>query len=181
MDNIDSEANLVDYKPLSLPGNFFTYLISMGSLALSIFLLIPFIEMILKESYNVGIFKDLGPVILIALAVGYLCYSFRIVISRYEDTLIVYRQFIVPQIQFLRREYPVNSLTADEVTYAGDEDSSPTTYTTLYSGGQVVTKFSGHKKKLRHVLPELLMPKTESSDDDNTTTQQFWSNVSRDS
>ena len=180
MDNMESEANLVDYKPLSLPGNFFTYLISMGSLALSIFLLIPFIEMILKESYNVGIFKDLGPVILIALAVGYLCYSFRIVISRYEDTLIVYRQFIVPQIQFLRREYPVNTLTADEVTYAGDEDSSPTTYTTIYSEEQIVIKYTGQKEKLRYVLPELLMPKKESSDGDDATKQQFWSNVSRD-
>jgi hypothetical protein len=181
MGNTESGVNHVDYKPLSLPGNFFTYMISMVSLSLSIFLLIPFIDMILTESYNREIFNDLGPVILIALAVGYLFFSYRIVICRDEDTLIVYRQFFMPQIQFLRREYPVNSLTADEVTYAGDEDSSPTTYTTLYSGGQVVTKFSGHKKKLRHVLPELLMPKTESSDDDNTTTQQFWSNVSRDS
>ena len=113
MDNMDSEVNLVDYKPLSLPGNFFTHFISMGSLALSIFLLIPLIVSILTVSYNVKIFYDLGPVILIALAIGYLFYSYRIVISRDEDTLIVYRQFIVSQIQFLRREYPVNSLTAD--------------------------------------------------------------------
>ena len=166
MDNMDSEVNLVDYKPLSLPGNFFTHFISMGSLALSIFLLIPLVVSILTESYNVKIFYDLGPVILIALAIGYLFYSYRIVISRDEDTLIVYRQFIVPQIQFLRREYPVNSLTADEVTYAGGEDSSPTTYTTIYSEEQIVIKYTGHKKKLRHILPELLMPKKESSDDE---------------
>ena len=166
MDNMDSEVNLVDYKPLSLPGNFFTHFISMGSLALSIFLLIPLIVSILTESFNVKIFYDLGPVILIALAIGYLFYSYRIVISRDEDTLIVYRQFIVPQIQFLRREYPVNSLTADEVTYAGGEDSSPTTYTTIYSEEQIVIKYTGHKKKLRHLLPELLMPKKESSDDE---------------
>ena len=164
MDNMDSEVNLVDYKPLSLPGIFFTHFISMGSLALSIFLLIPLIVSILTESYNVKIFYDLGPVILIALAIGYLFYSYRIVISRDEDTLIVYRQFIVPQIQFLRREYLVNSLTADEVTYAGGEDSSPTTYTTIYSEEQIVTKYTGHKKKLRHILPELLMLKKESSD-----------------
>ena len=164
MDNMDSEVNLVDYKPLSLPGNFFTHFISMGSLALSIFLLIPLIVSILTESFNVKIFYDLGPVILIALPIGYLFYSYRIVISRDEDTLIVYRQFIVPQIQFLRREYPVNSLTADEVTYAGGEDSSPTTYTTIYSEEQIVIKYIGHKKKLRHILPELLMPKKESSD-----------------
>ena len=166
MDNMDSEVNLVDYKPLSLPGNFFTHFISMGSLALSIFLLIPLIVSILTESYNVKIFYDLGPVILIALAIGYLFYSYRIVISRDEDTLIVYRQFIVPQIQFLRREYPVNSLTADEVTYAGGEDSSPTTYTTIYSEEQIVIKYTGHKKKLSHILPELLMTKKESSDDE---------------
>ena len=163
MDNMDTEVNLVDYKPLSLPGSFFTHFISMGSLALSIFLLIPLIVSILTESYNVKIFYDLGPVILIALSIGYLFYSYRIVISREEDTLIVYRQFIVPQIQFLRREYPVNSLTADEVTYAGGEDSSPTTYTTIYSEEQIVIKYTGHKKKLRHILPELLMPKKESS------------------
>jgi hypothetical protein len=164
MDNMDTEVNLVDYKPLSLPGSFFTHFISMCSLASSIFLLIPLIGSILTESYNVKIFYDLGPVILIDLAIGYLFYSYRIVISRDEDTLIVYRQFIVPQIQFLRREYPVNSLTADEVTYAGGEDSSPTTYTTIYSEEQIVIKYTGHKKKLRHILPELLMPKKESSD-----------------
>ena len=164
MDNMDSEVNLVDYKPLSLPGGFFTHFISMCSLASSIFLLIALIGSILTESYNVKIFYGLGPVILISLSIGYLFYSYRIVISRDEDTLIVYRQFIVPQIQFLRREYPVNSLTADEVTYAGGEDSSPTTYTTIYSEEQIVIKYTGHKKKLRHILPELLMPKKESSD-----------------
>ena len=164
MDNMESEVNLVDYKPLSLPGSFFTHFISMCSLASSIFLLIALIGSILTESYNVKIFYGLGPVILISLSIGYLFYSYRIVISRDEDTLIVYRQFIVPQIQFLRREYPVDSLTADEVTYAGGEDSSPTTYTTIYSEEQIVIKYTGHKKKLRHILPELLMPKKESSD-----------------
>ena len=128
-----------------------------------------------------SLFNDLVPILLIALVVGYLCYSFRIVISRDEDTLIVYRHFIVPQIQFFRREYTVKTLTADEVTYAGGEDSSPTTYTTLYSEKQIVTKYTGQKERLRHVLPELFLPKTESSDVDDTIEQPFWSNVSRDS
>ena len=107
-------------------------------------------------------------------------YSYRIVISRDEDTIIVYRQFIVPQIQFLRREYPVNSLTADEVKYAGGENNSTTTYTTIYSEEQIMVKYNGHKKKLRHILPELLMPKQEPSDADDAMKQQFWSNVSGD-
>ena len=176
VDDMDSRINFVNYKPLSLPGTFFTYFISMASLAGVLFLSISAL-MIQDES----LFNDLVPVLSITFAVGYLCYSFRIVISRDEDTLVVYRQFIVPQIQFLRREYPVNSLTADEVTYAGGEDSSPTTYTTIYSEEQIVVKYTGHKKKLRHIWPELLMPKKESSDGDDAMKQQFWSNVSRDS
>ena len=180
MDNMASEVNLVDYKPLSLPGSFFTHIISICSFGISVFLLLPFIDMILTESYNVKIFTDLGPVILIGLAVGYVFYSYRIVISRDEDTIIVYRQFIVPQIQFLRREYPVNSLTADEVKYAGGENNSTTTYTTIYSEEQIMVKYKGHKKKLRHILPELLMPKQEPSDADDAMKQQFWSNVSGD-
>ena len=176
MDNMDSRVNLLDYKPLSLPGSFFIHFISMASLGA--FLMLSISALIIQEE---SLFNDLVPILLIALVVGYLCYSFRIVISRDEDTLVVYRQFIVPQIQFLRREYPVNSLTADEVTYAGGEDSSPTTYTTIYSEEQIVVKYTGHKKKLRHIWPELLMPKKESSDGDDAMKQQFWSNVSRDS
>ena len=101
-------------------------------------------------------FRDVGPIALIGAVVGYLCFSFRIVISRIQDTAIIHRQFLAPQIQFLRREYPVNSLTADEVKYAGGEDSSPTTYTTIYNGEQIVIKYTGYKKKLIHILPELL-------------------------
>ena len=166
----------MNYKPLSLPGSFFTYFISMASIAGTLFLSISAL-MIQDES----LFNDLVPVLSITFAVGYLCYSFRIVISRDKDTLIVYRQFIVPQIQFFRREYTVKTLTADEVEYAGGEDSGPTTYTTLYSEEQIVTKYGGQKEKLRHVLPELFRPKTESSDDDDTIEQPFWSKVSRDS
>ena len=181
MDNMDSRENLMDHKPLSLPGSFFTYFISMASLSVFILLsIIPFIVMILEESYNREIFNDLGTILLIALAVGYLCYSFRIVISRDGDTLIVYRQFIVPQIQFFRREYIAKTLTADEVKYAGGEEHGPTTYTTVYSEEKIVTKYEGKKEKLRHVLPELFLPKTESSDVDGTIEQSFWSNVSRD-
>ncbi len=176
MDDMDSRINFVNYKPLSLPGTFFTYFISMASIAGTLFLSISAL-MIQDES----LFNDLVPVLSITFAVGYLCYSFRIVISRDKDTLIVYRQFIIPQIQFFRREYTVKTLTADEVEYAGGEDSGPTTYTTLYSEEQIVTKYGGQKEKLRHVLPELFRPKTESSDVDDTIEQPFWSKVSRDS
>jgi hypothetical protein len=103
-----------------------------------------------------GFFNDVLPIIYIVLATGYLCFSFRIVISRNQDTAIVHRQFILPQIQFFRRAYPIHSLTADQVTYSGGEDGNSTTYTTLYSGDEVVVKYMGHKKKLKRVLPELL-------------------------
>ena len=151
VDDMDSRINFVNYKPLSLPGTFFTYFISMASLAGVLFLSISAL-MIQDES----LFNDLVPVLSITFAVGYLCYSFRIVISRDKDTLIVHRQFIVPQIQFFRRAYPIHSLTADQVTISGGEDGTSTTYTTLYSGDEVVVKYMGHKKKLKRVLPELL-------------------------
>ena len=162
MDNMDSGVNFADYKPLSLPGNFFTHFISIVTLL--VFLLCILIYGIWMRLELNGFFRDVGPIALISAAIWYLCFSFRIVISRNQDSVIIHRQFLAPQIQFLRREYPVNSLTADEVTYAGGEDSSPTTYTTIYSEEQIVIKYTGHKKKLRHILPELLMPKKESSD-----------------
>ena len=145
MDNMDSDVNLADYKPLSLPGNFFTHFISMASLMLLVFLLCILIYGIWMRLELNGFFRDVGPIALISAAIWYLCFSFRIVISRNQDSVIIHRQFLAPQIQFLRREYPVNSLTADEVTYAGGEDSSPTTYTTIYSEEQIMIKKS--KKK----------------------------------
>ena len=176
MDDMDSRINFVNYKPLSLPGTYITGFISMASLAG--FLFLSFSALMIQDE---SLFHDLVPVLSITFAVGYLCYSFRIVISRHKDTLIVHRQFIVPQIQFFRREYTVKTLTADEVKYAGGEDSGPTTYTTLYTEDQVVIKYGGQKEKLRYLLPELFRPKTESSDVDDTIEQPFWSKVSRDS
>ena len=179
MNNMDSDVNLADYKPLSLPGNFFTHFISMASLGLFVFFLCIIIYGIWMGWELNGFFRDVGPIALISAAIWYLCFSFRIVMSRNQDSVIIHRQFLAPQIQFFKREYPVNSLTADEVTYAGGEDSSPTTYTTIYSDEQIVIKYKCHKKKLRHILPELLMPKKESADGDDAKEQQFWSNVSR--
>ena len=182
MDNKDSKVNPVHYKALFLPGSFQTYFISISLFAGTCLLLVLFIYVVLTKPGDVELMiNELGPIIFFGLVGSYLFFSYRIVISRHEDTLIVYRQFIGPQIQFLRREYPINSLNADEVTYAGGEDSGPTTYTTLFSKEQIITKYSGKKKKLRHVLPELLMPKIESSGDDDTMKQQFWSDVSGDS
>ena len=180
MDNMNSEVNLADYKPLSLPGNWFIHFISMASLCLLVFFLCILIYAIWMGLELNGFFRDVGPIALISAAIWYLCFSFRIVISRDQDSVIIHRQFLAPQIQFFRQEYSVNSLTADEVTYAGGEDSSPTTYTTIYSNEQIVVKYTGHKRKLTHVLPELLMPKKESSDGDDDIKQQFWSNVSSD-
>ena len=152
----ESKENLTDYKSLSLPGNFFTHFISMASLGFLVFFLCGLMYGIWMRADLNDFFRDVGPIALIGAVVGYLCFSFRIVISRVQDTAIIHRQFLAPQIQFLRREYPVNSLTADEVKYAGGEDSSPTTYTTIYSGEQIVIKYTGYKKKLIHILPELL-------------------------
>ena len=152
----ESKENLTDYKSLSLPGNFFTHFISMASLGFLVFLLCGLMYGIWMRADLNDFFRDVGPIALIGAVVGYLCFSFRTVISRNQDTAIVHRQFILPQIHFFRREYPVHSLSADQVTYSGGEDGNSTTYTTLYSGEEVVVKYMGHKRKLKRVLPELL-------------------------
>ena len=152
----ESKGNLTDYKSLSLPGSTVTKFVTMASLLIFVLFSIKLIEGIWM-GYNLGgFFNDVLPILSIVLAIGYLCFSFRIVISRNQDTAIVHRQFILPQIHFFRREYPVHSLTADQVTYSGGEDGNSTTYTTLYSGEEVVVKYMGHKRKLKRVLPELL-------------------------
>ena len=152
----ESKGNLTDYKPLSLPGSTVTKFVMMASLLISALFSIKLIEGIWMGYDLGGFFNDVLPILSIVLAIGYLCFSFRIVISRNQDTAIIHRQFILPQFQFFRRVYPVHSMTADQVTYSGGEDGNSTTYTTLYSGEEVVLKYMGHKRKLKRVLPELL-------------------------
>ena len=156
MKDVGQGMQSVDFKPLSLPGHFITKLASIISVAMVSLFSLKFLEMVFTGQYLGGIIRDVGPVALVLAVIGYLCFSFRIVISRNQDTAIVHRQFILPQIHFFRREYPVHSLTADQVTYSGGEDGNSTTYTTLYSGEEVVVKYMGHKRKLKRVLPELL-------------------------
>ncbi len=152
----ESKGNLMDYKSLSLPGSVITGVVSMASLCLlTLFLCFLIYGIWMRLELN-GFFRDVGPIALISAAIWYLCFSFRIVISRNQDTAIVHRQFILPQIQFFRREYPVHSLTADQVTHSDPENGEGTTFTTLYSGEEVIVRYIGHKRKLKHVLPELL-------------------------
>jgi hypothetical protein len=152
----ESKGNLMDYKSLSLPGSTVTGFVSMASLGLLTFFLCILIYGIWMRMELNGFFRDVGPIALISAAIWYLCFSFRIVISRNQDSVIIHRQFLAPQIQYLRREYPVHSLTADQVTNSSGEDGNSTTSTTLYSGEEVIVRYIGHKRKLKHVLPELL-------------------------
>ena len=152
----ESKGNLMDYKSLSLPGSTVTGFVSMAPLMFFVMFLIMLIEVIRLGGDLGGFFNDVLPILSIVLAIGYLCFSFRIVISRNQDTAIVHRQFILPQIQFFRREYPVHSLTVEQVTHSGGEDGKSTTQTTLYNNEEVIVEYIGHKRKLKHVLPELL-------------------------
>ncbi len=152
----ESKGNLMDYKSLSLPGSTVTGFVSMASLCLLTFFLCILIYGIWMRYELNGFFRDVGPIALISAAIWYLCFSFRIVISRNQDSVIIHRQFLAPQIQYLRREYSVDSLTVDQVTHSDPENGNSTTYTTLYSGEEVIVEYIGHKRKLKHVLPELL-------------------------
>ena len=152
----ESKGNLMDYKSLSLPGSTVTGFVSMASLCLLTFFLCILIYGIWMRYELNGFFRDVGPIALISAAIWYLCFSFRIVISRNQDSVIIHRQFLAPQIQYLRREYSVDSLTVDQVTHSGGEDGKSTTHTTLYNNEEVIVEYIGHKRKLKHVLPELL-------------------------
>ena len=181
MRDVDQSMESADYKPLSLPGHFITKLVSIISVAMVSLFSMKFLEMVFTGQYLGGIIRDVGPIALVLAVIGYLCFSFRIVISRNQDTVIVHRQFLAPQIQFSRREFQVDSLTAEQVTYSGGEDGQSTTYTTLYNGDEIVLKYTGHKRKLKHVLPELLMDKRKRVENSHPTTQEFWSDISNDS
>ena len=178
MRDVDQSMESADYKPLSLPGHFITKLVSIISVAMVSLFSMKFLEMVFTGQYLGGIIRDVGPIALVLAVIGYLCFSFRIVISRNQDTVIVHRQFLAPQIQFSRREFQVDSLTAEQVTYSGGEDGQSTTYTTLYNGDEIVLKYTGHKRKLKHVLPELLMDKRKRVENSHPTTQEFWSDIS---
>ena len=181
MRDVDQSMESADYKPLSLPGHFITKLVSIISVAMVSLFSMKFLEMVFTGQYLGGIIRDVGPIALVLAVIGYLCFSFRIVISRNQDTVIVHRQLLAPQIQFSRREFQVDSLTAEQVTYSGGEDGQSTTYTTLYNGDEIVLKYTGHKRKLKHVLPELLMDKRKRVENSHPTTQEFWSDISNDS
>jgi hypothetical protein len=164
------------FKSLSLPGSTFTKVLF--GLCSGIFILfsIKLIEMIGMGYELDGFFRDVGPIYIGSLCIGYLCFSYRIVISREQDLVTVWRQFLHPRIQFAKKDFLLETLRADQVTHSGGEDGSSTTYTTLYSGTQVVVKYTGRKKKMRHVLPELLTEKTESLNEEDTKIEPFWTN-----
>ena len=134
MRDVGQSMQSVDYKPLSLPGHFITKIVSITSVVMVSLFSLKFLEMVFTGQYLGGIIRDVGPIALVASAIGYLCFSFRIVISRDRETVIVHRQFLAPQVQFSQRQFNVDSLTADQVTYSGGEDGNSTTYTTLYNG-----------------------------------------------
>ena len=164
------------FKSFSLPGSTFTQILFVLCFGIFILFSAKLIEMIEMGSELEGFFRDVGPIYIGSLCIGYLCFSYRIVISREQDLVTVWRQFLHPRIQFAKKDFLLETLRADQVTYSGGEDGGSTTYTTLYSGDQVVVKYTGRKKKLRHVLPELLTEKTESLDEEDTTIQPFWTN-----
>ena len=181
MKDVGQGMQSVDYKPLSLPGHFITKIVSITSVVMVSLFSLKFLDMVFTGQYLGGIIRDVGPIALVLAVIGYLCFSFRIIISRDLVTVVVHRQFLAPQIQFSRREFQVDSLTAEQVTYGGGEDGNSTTYTTLYNGDETVLKYTGHKRKLKHVLPELLVDKRKAVEHRHPTSEEFWSDISNDS
>tara|TARA_B100000035_G_scaffold113001_1_gene95914 strand:+ start:207 stop:764 length:558 start_codon:yes stop_codon:yes gene_type:complete len=185
MDDSQEVGNFVNYKPVYLPGSLITFILAY----LSFFVTIVFSILLVYESpewtdFVNGPARDVGEILLITFIISYLSFSYRIVISRNEDIIFIWRQFITSQFQFTKGEYAVNSLHIEEVTrIGGDYENGDIeyTYTTIYSGNQEVITYAGTKKKIQHLVPELLIEKSDSDDIDEVATQPFWSDVSKES
>ena len=113
--------------------------------------------------------------------VGNIDNDVKLFIGRKVDIIIIWRQFITSQFQFEREEYAVNSLHIEEFTKIGGDDDSEYNYTTIYSGNEEVITYAGTKKQIQHLVPELLIEKSDSDDIDEVATQQFWSDFSKES
>ncbi len=182
MDDSHEVGNFVNYKPVYLPGSLITFILAYLSLFItivfSIILVYEFTEW--TDLVNGGL-RVLGEILLITSIISYLSFSYRIVIWRDQDIIIVWRQFITSQFQFARGEYAVNSLHIEEFTKIGGEDESEYNYTTIYSGNQEVITYPGTKKQIQYLVPELLIEKSDSDDIDEVATQPFWSDFSKES
>ncbi|MGA0380481.1 MAG: hypothetical protein ACO3NJ_06740 [Candidatus Poseidoniaceae archaeon] len=197
MEDSQEVGNFVNYKPVYLPGSLITFILAYLSLIIttffSIILVYESIEWtdiangespVWPDIVN-GELRAIVQILLITFIISYLSFSYRIVISRNEDIIIIWRQFITSQFQFTKREYAVNTLHVEEVTRIGGDGSHngdvEYTYTTIYSGNQTVLTFAGTKEQIQHLVPELLIEKSDSDDIDEVGTQPFWSDFSKES
>ena len=184
MDDSQEVGNFVNYKPVYLPGSLITFILAYLSLVVSTFVstLLVF-EFTMGADILNGGFRVLWGFLLLTSTISYLSFSYRIVISRNENIIIIWRQFITSQFQFTKGEYAVNSLHIEEVTRIGGDENveGEYTYTTIYSGNQEVITYAGTKKQILHLVPELLIEKSDSDDIDEVATQPFWSDFSKES
>tara|TARA_B100001287_G_C22497848_1_gene442098 strand:- start:50 stop:598 length:549 start_codon:yes stop_codon:yes gene_type:complete len=182
MDDSHEVGNFVKYKPVYLPGSLITFIVSYLSLFFTIvFSIILVYEFSEGTDIVNGELRGMGEILFMTSIISYLSFSYRIVISRNRDVIIIWRQFITSQFQFERGEYAVNSLHIEEFTKIGGDDDSEYNYTTIYSGNQEVITYAGTKKQILHLVPELLIEKSDSDDIDEVATQPFWSDFSKDS
>ena len=186
MDDSHEVGNFVKYKPVYLPGSLLTFIVSYLSLIFTtVFSIILVYEFSEGTDIVNGELRGMGEILFMTLIISYLSFSYRIVISRNEDIIIIWRQFITSQFQFTKGEYAVNTLHVEEVTRIGGDGSHngdvEYTYTTIHSGNQTVLTFAGTKEQIQHLVPELLIEKSDSDDIDEVGTQPFWSDFSKES
>ena len=184
MDDLYGMEHSVDYKTVYLPGSPFTFFVGYMSLIITVIIFIgTFLQFTQRGDFNGGGLEGFGRIWLIPLIISYLSFSYRIVISRNRDTIIIWRQFITSQFQLSRGEYAFDSLRIDEFTRSSSSEAgdSEFNYTTIYSGDQAVLTYAGTKKELEHLVPELLIQKSESVGMEEAAAQPFWSDLSKES
>ncbi len=144
---------------VSISGHYFTYLASILFLGFGLFPLLLIIEGIrLGESLE-PFFRDVGPFILLLLSLSYVSYSFRTFVERKKasDRIFFSRQFLIPNLKFKKVDFHINQLSIKQWSSKGSTEGGggSTDYTTILVDGTDFFTYTGKRKKILKVIPEV--------------------------
>lgn len=142
---------------VSLSGSKITHILSNLSVFLGAIPLFVLIEGIWTGRDLAPLFRDVGPFALSVLFLGYISYSYRMVVEREADSSMILfsRQILHSSIRFRERTFNIDQLDVKQITMGGGEDSDPTDYTTVLVDGKGFFTYMGHRRKILEVIPEL--------------------------
>lgn len=142
---------------VSLSGSKITHILFNVSLFIGVLPLIVLIEGIWMGQDLAPLLRDVVPFALSVLLVGYVSFSYRMVVEReFGSSMVLFtRQVLHSSIRFRERTFNIDQLDVRQITMRGGEDSNPTDYTTVLVDGKDFFTYIGHKRRVLEVIPEL--------------------------